>query len=50
MQLALVFDREHPVRSTADVRTWWTSKPCEDFKRTHINFTVVNRSKDLLFV
>ncbi|MDE2217736.1 MAG: hypothetical protein KGJ87_11345 [Planctomycetota bacterium] len=32
-QLTPVFDREHPIPSTADVRTWWTSKPCEDLKK-----------------
>ncbi|HHT9111321.1 MAG TPA: BPTD_3080 family restriction endonuclease, partial [Candidatus Brocadiaceae bacterium] len=47
-QLTPVFDREHPIRSTDDVRTWWTSKPCEDFKKTHINFTVVDSTWEFL--
>jgi len=47
-QLALVFDKEHPIRSTADVRTWWTSKPCEDFSNSHINFTVVDSNWEYL--
>jgi len=47
-QLTPVFDKEHPIRSTADVRTWWTSKPCEDFKKTHINFTVVDSKMEFL--
>ncbi|MDO8745262.1 MAG: DEAD/DEAH box helicase family protein [Candidatus Brocadiaceae bacterium] len=47
-QLTPVFDKEHPVRSTADVRTWWTSKPCEGFKKTHINFTVVDSTWEFL--
>ncbi|MCR4321049.1 MAG: hypothetical protein NUV74_12035 [Candidatus Brocadiaceae bacterium] len=47
-QLTPVFDKEHPIRSTADVRTWWTSKPCEDFKKTHINFTVVDNTWEFL--
>ena len=47
-QLTPVFDKEHPIRSTADVRTWWTSKPCEDFKKTHINFTVVDSTWEFL--
>lgn len=41
-QLTPVFDKEHPIRSTSDVRTWWTSKPCENFRKSHINFTVVD--------
>ncbi|MCK6468716.1 MAG: DEAD/DEAH box helicase family protein [Candidatus Brocadia sinica] len=47
-QLTPIFDKEHPIRSTADVRTWWTSKPCEDFKKTHINFTVVDSKMEFL--
>lgn len=41
-QLTPVFDKEHPIRSTADIKTWWTSKPCEGFRNSHINFTVVD--------
>ncbi len=47
-QLTPVFDKEHPIRSTADVRTWWTSKPCENFEKTHINFTVVDSKMEFL--
>jgi len=39
-QATPVFDKEHPIRSTAAVRTWWTSKMCETFEKSHINFTV----------
>ena len=35
-----VFDRDHPIRSTGDMRTWYTSKPCEYTQRSHINFCV----------
>lgn len=35
-----VFDREHPIRSTGDMRTWYTGKPCEHTKRSHINVCV----------
>lgn len=35
-----IFDSEHPVRSTGNMRTWWTGKPCEPTKRSHINFCV----------
>jgi type III restriction enzyme len=40
MKLTPVFDREHPVRSTNDVRAWYTSKSNEWSKKSHINFTV----------
>lgn len=35
-----IFDDVSPVRSTKDVRTWYTSKPCEYSKKSHVNFTV----------
>ena len=35
-----VFDRDHPIRSTGDMGTWYTGKPCESTKRSHINFCV----------
>jgi type III restriction enzyme len=35
-----VFDRERPIRSTGDMGTWYTGKPCERTKRSHINFCV----------
>ncbi len=35
-----LFDRDRPIRSTADVGTWYTGKPCERAKRSHINFCV----------
>ena len=35
-----VFDSERPIRSTGDMRTWYTGKPCEQTKRSHINFCV----------
>lgn len=47
-QLTPVFDKEHPIRSTGDVRTWWTSKPCESFGNSHINFTVVDSNWEYL--
>lgn len=47
-EITPVFDKEHPIRSTADVRTWWTSKPCEGFPKSHINFTVVDSKWEYL--
>ncbi|MDQ3773691.1 MAG: DEAD/DEAH box helicase family protein [Pseudomonadota bacterium] len=35
-----VFDQDHPIRSTGDMGTWYTGKPCESTKRSHINFCV----------
>jgi type III restriction enzyme len=39
-QLVPVFDNQFPIRSTGDMRTWYTGKPCERAKRSHINFAV----------
>ena len=38
--LAPVFDKEKSIRSTEDASTWWTSKPCSNFEKSHINFTI----------
>jgi len=35
-----VFARDRPIRSTGDMRTWYTAKPCEYAKKSHINFCV----------
>jgi type III restriction enzyme len=35
-----VFDSDHPIRATADMRTWYTGGPCEPAKRSHINSCV----------
>jgi type III restriction enzyme len=35
-----VFDRDRPIRSTGDMRTWYTGKPCEKTKKSHINVAV----------
>jgi type III restriction enzyme len=35
-----IFDRDHPIRTTSDMRTWYTGKPCEYIKKSHINFCV----------
>ncbi|KXK55408.1 MAG: hypothetical protein UZ05_CHB002000597, partial [Chlorobi bacterium OLB5] len=46
--LTPVFDKENPIRSTSDIRTWWTSKPNEAFDKTHINFVVVDSKWEYL--
>jgi len=38
--LVPVFDTERPIISTGDMRTWYTGKPCEYTKRSHVNFCV----------
>ena len=39
-RLTPVFDRDHPIRATSDMRTWYTGKPCERTKKSHINVCV----------
>jgi type III restriction enzyme len=38
--LVPVFDTERPIASTGDMRTWYSGKPCEYTKRSHVNFCV----------
>ncbi|MEA1943890.1 MAG: DEAD/DEAH box helicase family protein [Euryarchaeota archaeon] len=35
-----VFDSDNPIRSTGDMRTWYTGKPCEHTRRSHISHCV----------
>ncbi|MDO9536762.1 MAG: DEAD/DEAH box helicase family protein, partial [Thermoplasmata archaeon] len=35
-----VFDKDNSIRSTGDMRTWYTSRPCEHAKKSHINMCV----------
>jgi type III restriction enzyme len=39
-KLEPMFDREKPIRSTGDMGTWYTGKPCEPAKHSHINLCV----------
>ena len=39
-RLMPVFDRDHPIRATGDMRTWYTGKPCERTRKSHINVSV----------
>lgn len=39
-RLSPVFDRDHPIRSTGQMRTWYTGKPCERTRRSYINVCV----------
>jgi type III restriction enzyme len=38
--LTPVFDRDHPIRATGDMRTWYTGKPCERTRKSHINVCI----------
>lgn len=38
--LTIVFDKDKPIRSTSQMRTWYTGKPCERAEKSHINFCV----------
>lgn len=42
VRLEPVFDQSRPIRSTADMVTWYTSKPCYVADRSHINFCVLD--------
>ncbi|MCJ7546590.1 MAG: DEAD/DEAH box helicase family protein [Deltaproteobacteria bacterium] len=35
-----IFDRDHPIRSTGDMQTWYTGRPCEYTQKSHINLCV----------
>jgi len=35
-----VFDRDYPIRSTGNMKTWYTGRPCELTKKSHINCCV----------
>jgi len=39
-RLTPVFDRDHPIRATGEMRTWYTGKPCERTRKSHINVCV----------
>lgn len=39
-RLTPVFDRDHPIRSTGQMRTWYTGKPCGRTMKSHINVCV----------
>ncbi len=39
-RLTPIFDRDHPIRTTGEMRTWYTGKPCERTRKSHINVCV----------
>lgn len=42
--LELIYDEENPIGSTADMRTWYTTKPCQPTTKSQINNLVVDAS------
>ena len=40
LTLSPIFDSERPIRATGDMLPWFTGKPCEAAKRSHINLCV----------
>lgn len=43
-QLTPIFDTERPIRSTGDMTTWYTRKPRELTRQSHINVCVFDSS------
>ena len=41
-----VFDSEHPIRCTGDMRPWYTGKPNEVTKRPHISHRVYDSTRE----
>ncbi|MER3486399.1 MAG: type III restriction endonuclease subunit R, partial [Chloroflexota bacterium] len=39
-RLLIVLDQGHPIGHTGEMRTWYTAKPCEHTKKSHINVCV----------
>lgn len=35
-----IFDTDNPIRSTGDMRPWYTGKPCEPTNKSHVNLCV----------
>lgn len=40
--LELIYDEENPIGSTANMRTWYTTKPCQPTTKSQINNLVVD--------
>jgi type III restriction enzyme len=39
-RLTPLFDSDHPIRATGEMRTWYTGRPCERTRKSHINACV----------
>lgn len=47
-ELTPVFDKEHPIRTTSDVRTWYTSRMSEAMEKSHISHVVGDSKMEIL--
>lgn len=41
-KLEPIFDPDYPIRSTSDMHTWYTSKPCYPTRKCHVSHVVVD--------
>ncbi len=39
-ELVPIYDKEKPIKSTANMMTWYTTKPCELNRKSHISHTI----------
>jgi type III restriction enzyme len=42
-----VFNKEKPIKSTGDMMTWFTSRPCEHTTKSHISQIVVDSTWEM---
>ena len=40
--LELIYDEENPIGSTSNMRTWYTTKPCQPTTKSQISSVVVD--------
>ena len=46
-EVAPIFNKEMPLKSTENMMTWFTSRPCEHTQKSHINQIVVDSSWEM---
>lgn len=46
-QVAPIFNKEMPSKSTGNMMTWFTSRPCEHIQKSHINQIVVDSTWEM---
>jgi type III restriction enzyme len=46
-QVVPIFNKEVPLKSTQNMMTWFTSRPCEHIKKSHINQIVVDSTWEM---
>jgi type III restriction enzyme len=45
-----IFSTERPIRSTSDMNAWYTTKPCEPTRKSHINLCVYDSALEASIV